>query len=65
MLSQARLEALVALTRRHRWRLVVLFGSSVHGARRDVDLAVLPAQLPDGIQPGNWPVISLAKPLGS
>lgn len=51
MLSQVRLEALVALARRHGWRLVVLFGSSEPGAGRDVDLAVLPAQLPDGWQP--------------
>lgn len=54
MLSQARLEALVALARRHGWRLVVLFGSSVHCAGRDVVLAVLLAQLPDGMQLGSW-----------
>lgn len=54
MPSQAQLDALSALARRHGWRLVVLFGSSARGKGRDVDLAVLPAQPPDGMQLGSW-----------
>jgi predicted nucleotidyltransferase len=37
-------QALAELARSHRWRLVVLFGSTARtGKGRDVDLAVLPS----------------------
>jgi predicted nucleotidyltransferase len=54
MPTQAQLEALRELAERYGWRLVVLFGSSVHGAGRDVDLAVLPARPPQGMELGGW-----------
>ncbi len=58
--------ALTALARRHRWRLVVLFGSVARGGQgRDLDLAVLPAALPDLLAQGRWQaeLEALAAPL--
>ena len=50
------------LAREHGWRLVVLFGSAARvGEARDVDLAVLPAELPDLMQQGRW--VSELEPL--
>ena len=44
-----------ALAARHGWRLVVLFGSTADGAEgRDIDLAVLPAAIPDLLEHGRW-----------
>jgi predicted nucleotidyltransferase len=44
-----------ALAARHGWRLVVLFGSTADGADgRDIDLAVLPAAIPDLLEHGRW-----------
>jgi predicted nucleotidyltransferase len=44
-----------ALAARHGWRLVVLFGSSARGAAgRDIDLALLPALIPDLLEHGRW-----------
>ncbi len=54
MPTQRQLEALRELARRHGWRLVVLFGSSARGEGRDVDLAVLPARPPEGMELGAW-----------
>jgi len=43
------------LARRFDWRLVVLFGSVARGeAGRDLDLAVLPAALPQLLEQGGW-----------
>lgn len=54
MPTEAQLEAVRALARRHGWRLVVLFGSSVKGEGRDVDLAILPGRMPEGLEIGGW-----------
>lgn len=57
---------LTALARRHRWRLVVLFGSVARaGHGRDLDLAVLPSVLPDLLEQGRWQadLEALAAPL--
>jgi predicted nucleotidyltransferase len=46
---------LTALAQHHRWSLVVLFGSVARAGRgRDLDLAVLPAQVPDLLEQGRW-----------
>lgn len=43
------------IARRHGWRLVVLFGSAARGeAARDLDLAVLPAEMPSLLTQGAW-----------
>jgi predicted nucleotidyltransferase len=47
--------SLTALAQQHRWRLVVLFGSVARAGRgRDLDLAVLPAGVPDLLEQGRW-----------
>ncbi len=47
--------ALAHLARGYGWRLVVLFGSTARdGQGRDVDLAILPATLPDLMTEGRW-----------
>lgn len=44
-----------ALAARCGWRLVVLFGSTVRGVKgRDIDLAVLPVEVPDLLEQGRW-----------
>jgi len=46
---------LVDLVGRHRWRLVVLFGSVARGEPgRDLDLAVLPGATPSLLEQGRW-----------
>jgi predicted nucleotidyltransferase len=47
--------AIAGLARRHGWRLVVLFGSTAReGTGRDIDLAVLPARVPDLLTQARW-----------
>ncbi|WP_367268188.1 nucleotidyltransferase domain-containing protein [uncultured Thiohalocapsa sp.] len=47
-----------ALAARYGWRLVVLFGSTAGGAEgRDIDLAVLPVELPDLLEHGRWQAV--------
>jgi predicted nucleotidyltransferase len=49
------LGALDALAGRHRWRLLVLFGSVARsGDGRDIDLAVFPAAMPSLLEQGRW-----------
>lgn len=46
---------LTDLARHHGWRLVVRFGSAARGeTARDLDLAVLPAELPPLLTQGAW-----------
>ena len=48
-------EAVAELARSHRWRLVVLFGSTARvGKGRDVDLAVLPSGEVGLMEQGGW-----------
>ena len=48
-------QALAELARSHRWRLVVLFGSTARaGKGRDVDLAVLPSGDVSLMEQGGW-----------
>jgi predicted nucleotidyltransferase len=48
-------QALAELARSHRWRLVVLFGSTARaGEGRDVDLAVLPSGDVSLMEQGGW-----------
>lgn len=54
MPTEAQVEQVRALARRQGWRLVVLFGSSVAGEGRDVDLAILPSYPPEGLEIGGW-----------
>ena len=49
------LDDLRALARRHGWRLLVLFGSVARdGEGRDLDLAVLPSEMPSLLEQGRW-----------
>lgn len=54
MLTRAQRDAIQSLARRHDWRLVTLFGSSARGDGRDVDLAVLPARVPELREQAGW-----------
>ena len=48
-------QALAELARSHRWRLVVLFGSTARaGKGRDIDLAVLPSCDVSLMEQGGW-----------
>lgn len=48
-------QAIQALARRHGWCLVILFGSTAReGAGRDIDLAVLPKNVPDFMTQARW-----------
>jgi len=54
-LSRNQLEALKNLARRYDWQLLVLFGSVAReGQGRDIDLAVLPKEVPDLMSQGRW-----------
>ncbi|BAU57598.1 hypothetical protein HH1059_09060 [Halorhodospira halochloris] len=47
--------AIEPLARTYEWRLVLLFGSVARsGTGRDLDLAVLPAAVPDLMTQGRW-----------
>jgi predicted nucleotidyltransferase len=46
--------ALQNMARRYDWQVLVLFGSSVRGEGRDIDLAVLPRHEPQGFELGEW-----------
>ncbi len=47
--------AIEPLARTYGWRLVVLFGSVARrGTGRDLDLAVLPVEVPDLMTQGRW-----------
>jgi predicted nucleotidyltransferase len=56
MLTETQKNALADLARRHNWRLAVLFGSAAHGEGRDVDIAVVPAAMPDLREQAGWQV---------
>jgi predicted nucleotidyltransferase len=54
MLDAERTHALHSLARQYDWQLVVLFGSSMRGEGRDIDIAVLPHRPPRGLELGEW-----------
>ncbi|WP_018865169.1 nucleotidyltransferase family protein [Thioalkalivibrio sp. ARh3] len=55
MLQPEQISRINELAARHRWRLVILFGSVAReGHGRDVDLAVEPQAMPDLMTQGRW-----------
>ena len=55
MLPSDQREALSRMAERYGWQLLVLFGSMAReGEGRDVDLAVVPREMPDLMTQGRW-----------